>query len=75
VHGVLRVVRWRPLRRADRSSRGVVPTVVCLNECDDEGLITGKAMTRRGVESATLKNLKIRVHSIQKNLRHKPLSS
>ena len=28
---VLSVVRWRPLRRADHSSRGVVPRVVCLN--------------------------------------------
>ena len=29
-------VRWRSLHRADRSSRGVLLTVVCLNECDPE---------------------------------------
>ena len=31
---VLCVVRWRPLWRTDRSSRGDVPLMVCLNECD-----------------------------------------
>jgi hypothetical protein len=30
--GVLRVVRYRSLRRADHSSRGVLPSVVCLSE-------------------------------------------
>jgi len=29
-------VRWRSLHRADRSSRGVLLTVVCLNECDPQ---------------------------------------
>jgi hypothetical protein len=33
---VLYVVRYRSLRRADHSSRGVIPSVVCPNECDRE---------------------------------------
>ena len=37
--GVLCVVRLRSLRRADHSSRGVLPSVVCLNECDHESSI------------------------------------
>jgi hypothetical protein len=28
------VVRWRSLRRTNHSSRGVLPSVVCLNEYD-----------------------------------------
>jgi len=28
---VLCVVRWRSLRRSDHSSRGVLPSVVCLS--------------------------------------------
>jgi len=31
VLSVLSVVRWRSLRRADHLSRGVLPSVVCLN--------------------------------------------
>jgi hypothetical protein len=47
VHGCLSVVsiccvvlcRWRPLRRADHSSRGVLPCVgVCVCVCDQETL-------------------------------------
>jgi hypothetical protein len=34
------VVRCGSLRRADHSSRGVLPTVVCLNECEHETSIT-----------------------------------
>jgi len=30
---VLCVVRWRSLRRADHSSRGVLPSAVCLSVC------------------------------------------
>ena len=37
--GVLCVVRYRPLRRADHSSRGVLPNVVCVTECDREASI------------------------------------
>jgi hypothetical protein len=33
---VLCVVRYRTLRRADHSSRGVLPSVMCLTECDHE---------------------------------------
>jgi hypothetical protein len=39
---VLCVVRYRSLRRADHSSRGVLPTVVCLTECDREASIMGR---------------------------------
>jgi hypothetical protein len=39
---VLCVVRWRSLRRADHSSREVLPSVVCLNECDRETSIIGR---------------------------------
>jgi hypothetical protein len=34
--GVFSVVRQSCLRRADHSSRGVLLSVVCLNECDRE---------------------------------------
>ena len=30
-HGCLCVVRYRSLHRADHSSRGVIPSAVCLN--------------------------------------------
>jgi hypothetical protein len=36
---VLYVVRYRFLRPADHSSRGVLPRVMCLTECDGESLI------------------------------------
>ena len=36
---VLCVVRYRPLRRADLSSRGVLPSVLCLIGCNHESSI------------------------------------
>ena len=39
---VLCVVRLRSLRRADLSSRGVLPSVVCLTECERESSIMGR---------------------------------
>jgi len=38
---MLRVARYRSLGLADHLSRGVLPSVVCL-ECDHEALITGR---------------------------------
>jgi hypothetical protein len=44
---MLCVVRWRSLRRADHSSRGVLPIVVCL-ECDREASIMRRPWSTRG---------------------------
>ena len=41
------VIRYRSVRRADHSSRGVLPSVVCLTECDHEcGAIGPLGMSR-----------------------------
>ena len=45
---VLCVVRQRSLRGANHSSRGVLPSVVCLPECDREA--PEEDMTRNRVE-------------------------
>ena len=45
---VLCVVRQRYLRRADHSSRGVLPSVVCLNECDREASIMRRPWPNKG---------------------------
>ena len=53
-HGCLLWVSWvvmlRSLRRADHSSRGVLPTVVCLTECEQENLNFRRPRPTRGVK-------------------------
>ena len=45
---MLCVVRYRSLRRADHPSRGVLPTVVCLAECDREAKTMKRPRSTRG---------------------------
>jgi hypothetical protein len=45
---MLCVVRQRSLRRADHPSRGVLPTVVCLAECDREAKTMKRPRSTRG---------------------------
>jgi hypothetical protein len=46
---MLCVVRYRTLRRADHSSRGVLPSVVCLTECDHESSIMRRTWPSKAV--------------------------
>jgi len=46
---VLCAVRSRSLRRFDHSYRGVLPSVVCLTECDRESSIMGRPWTTGAV--------------------------
>ena len=45
---VLGVVRYSSLLRADHSSRGFLPSVVCLTECDRAALIMRRPWLTRG---------------------------
>jgi len=54
---VLRVVRQRCLRRADHSSWGVLPCVVCLIECDHEASIMRRPWTNWSVATVLKKYL------------------
>jgi hypothetical protein len=45
---VLCVVRLRSLRRADLSSRGILPSVVCLTDCDHESSTTRRPLPTGG---------------------------
>jgi hypothetical protein len=54
------VVRQRSLRRADHSSRRVLPSVVCLTKCDLEALIMRRPWPTRGFR-ATAGGLIIKV--------------
>jgi len=49
--GVLCVVRWRPLGRADHSSRGVLYQLWCVIVSDLENLMNDEAMVRWGPSS------------------------
>ena len=55
---VLCVVRYRSLRRADHSSRGVVPSGVCV--CDRKGSITRRLWPTMGLLRKGKKHLSVK---------------
>ena len=60
------VVRYRSLRRADPSSSGVLPTVLCLHKCDQESLNLRRPRPTRAVEPWDGKNHKAHRLSLKK---------
>jgi hypothetical protein len=72
---VLYVVRERSLRRADHSSRGVLPSVVRLSECDREASIMRRPWSTKGCCAIGNKNCILHQQSLLAKYRRKHIGT